>query len=41
MAANSGAGIILVVMLWMILFPGLRNLDRLSDLQFDGGRPPD
>jgi MFS family permease len=37
----GGAGTILVVALWMILFPGLRNLDRLSDLQEEGARTAD
>jgi class 3 adenylate cyclase len=32
---------ILVVALWMMLFPGLRNLDRLSDLQEEGARTAD
>jgi len=27
-----------VVVLWMMLFPGLRNLDRLSDLPVEGAR---
>jgi len=34
----GGAGTILVVVLWMMLFPGLRNLDRLSDLPVEGAR---
>jgi hypothetical protein len=37
----GGAGTILVVALWMMLFPGLRNLDRLSDLQEEGARTAD
>jgi MFS family permease len=31
----GGAGTILVVVLWMTLFPGLRKLDRLSDLEVE------
>ena len=34
----GGAGTIAVVVLWMMLFPGLRKLDRLSDLEVE--RPP-
>jgi MFS family permease len=33
----GGAGTILVVVLWMTFFPGLRNLDRLSDLEVENG----
>jgi hypothetical protein len=33
----GGVGTVLVVMLWMMFFPELRNLDRLSDLQVEGG----
>jgi hypothetical protein len=31
----GGVGTILVVVLWMVLFPSLRKLDRLSDLGRD------
>jgi MFS family permease len=37
----GGAGTILVVLLWMALFPGLRRLDRLSDLELDRGLTSD
>ena len=37
----GGAGTIVVVALWMMLFPGLRNLDKLSDLQVEGARTAD
>jgi MFS family permease len=37
----GGAGTVLVVVLWMMLFPGLRNLDKLSDLQVEGARTAD
>ena len=33
----GGAGTILVVVLWMMLFPGLRTLDKLSDLEVAQG----
>ena len=31
----GGAGTILVAVLWMVLFPGLRKLDRLSDVEVE------
>jgi hypothetical protein len=34
----GGAGTIVVVVLWMVFFPGLRKLDRLSDAG-DGSAP--
>jgi hypothetical protein len=37
----GGVGTILVVVLWMMLFPGLRKLDRLSDLQVESARTAD
>ena len=37
----GGAGTVLVVVLWMMLFPGLRHLDKLSDLQVEGARTAD
>ena len=37
----GGAGTVLVVVLWMMLFPGLRILDKLSDLQVEGARTAD
>ena len=37
----GGAGTVLVVVLWMMLFPGLLNLDKLSDLQVEGARTAD
>jgi MFS family permease len=37
----GGAGTILVVVLWMMLFPDLRKLDRLSDLPVEGARAAD
>jgi MFS family permease len=37
----GGAGTILVVVLWMTFFPGLRKLDRLSDLKIEGRRTSD
>ena len=40
-AAEGGAGTVLVVVLWMMLFPGLRHLDKLSDLQVEGARTAD
>jgi hypothetical protein len=33
--AIGGAGTIMVVVLWMMLFPALRKLDRLSDVEFE------
>jgi hypothetical protein len=37
----GGVGTILVVVLWMMLFPGLRKLDRLSDLLVESARTAD
>jgi hypothetical protein len=37
----GGGGTVLVVALWMLLFPGLRNLDKLSDLQVEGAQTAD
>jgi hypothetical protein len=37
----GGASTVLVVVLWMMLFPGLRNLDKLCDLQVEGARTAD
>jgi len=34
----GGIGTVVVVGLWMMLFPGLRHLDRLSDLQIEDAR---